>query len=727
MKNELPNNHGLYENVIENRHLMPRDGDNISITDIQYDALAAGVARGADLLISAPTSTGKTLIGWWAVCSALNAGARVVYLVSYRALAHQKFEEVQRLFLGSFLGDDRSSITCATGDGVEDASGRKTNAPLSSRILIATYEKFLGCLSTGGPPVDLTDICFICDEVQLIGEKNRGQNVELLLTLLKKTGWRQFIGLSAVLDDPDAQALADWLNLNLVRNPDREKQITIECRVSEKNIEFISKPQESPVWRENTLKKPQNLSTSYIVETLSKHSEHRPVIVFCMRVADTFDLAEEVGMNRSSSIQVDVPNGWDIDLSLLGLLGKRIAYHNAELSEEERLFVEMRLAAGQVEIVFATSTLAAGVNFPLGSAVFSSWKRWNFDRRRHELIGRAEFQNMAGRVGRMGQATSNGLVIMTASNERELGEAKYLMDFERHDQLESGIAPEDFGPLVLQIIAGKLCGNRDQVFDLLRSTLSAAREISRNADGVNYWRPYMDRQIDRLIALGCIIETPYRMTATTLGEVVARSGLKPETAIYFIDGFSKFGAQLTEMLPSGDSEGNEDDFGFILSHAALASPEYGLMGGAAARRIPWRISDSPLVDNPPARKLSSLLFSQPWMGDRGAANGALLLLLWFSGSPRKDIEGCVSGVRLGTVQTMARDVSWVLNGISEVLAAITSPALAEESKPPLLRDPKTASIVRRLVRAVKRQAARISTGLPGKALWLTNLDLQQRP
>jgi helicase len=87
---------------------------------------------------------------------------------------------------------------------------------------------------------------------------------------------------------------------------------------------------------------------------------------------------------------------------LLRVLGRRAAYHNAELSEDERELVEARLAAGDIDVVFSTTTLAAGVNFPLGSAIFNSWKRFNIERRTREPINRAEFQNMAGRVGRMG-------------------------------------------------------------------------------------------------------------------------------------------------------------------------------------------------------------------------------------------------------------------------------------------------------------------------------------
>ncbi|WEJ77714.1 DEAD/DEAH box helicase [Paracoccus versutus] len=727
MKFTLPQNHGLASSVLGNELLLPSENGQPSLTDAQYDALAAGVARGEDVLVSAPTSTGKTLIGWWGVTSALAAGSRVVYLVSFRALAHQKFEEAQRLFLDTYLQGDRSSIVCATGDSVEDASGRKTSSPLSASIVVATYEKFLGLLSTGGPPRDLTDTTFICDEIQLIGEKNRGQNVELLLTLIKKSGWRQFIGLSAVLSDGDATSLSDWLELRLVRNPNREKKLTIECRSPERLITVSSSPSRDPVWDENRPRTTVALSTHEVLRELVSNANHRPVIVFCMKVDDTFDLASATAAVSSTTKVVATPSGVDIDNRLLEFLRKGIAYHNAELSEEERLFVEAQLASGGVDVVFATSTLAAGVNFPLGSAVFSSWKRWNFDRGRREAISRAEFQNMAGRVGRMGQASDEGKVVLCAAGSSELQEARRLMDMSNQDELGSGITPDDFGPLVLQILAGKLCASRDEAFALLTSTLSASREFNRNRAGLTHWRPKLDVHVDRLIGLGCLIEAGTLLTVTALGEAVARSGLKPETAIYFIDNSARLGAQLRNLLPAASGVGSEDDLVFVLAQAALASPEYSNSSGRASRIVSWRITQPNLVSNPYARRLDGMLFSRPWMGDVGAANGALLLADWAAGEARRAVEARVGGVRLGTVQAIARDVAWILTGVAEILSAVTSPTLADESKPAVLRSQETSQLVRQIIRPIRRQAARINLGLPGDILWASSLDLQDRP
>lgn len=681
------------------------------------------MARGQSILVSAPTSTGKTLIGWWGISTALAAGRRAVYLVSHRALAKQKFEEAQRLFLANPLGGDRASIVCATGDGVEDGSGRKTNAPLSASILIATYEKFLGCLSVGGPPRDLTDVTFVCDEIQLIGDPHRGKNVELLLTLLRRSGWQQLVALSAVLGEPDAQSLAAWLELVLVRNPTREKALRIECRSPRTVYELTAGP--NHISEINEINAARELSTINIVNEIVRIQGQAPVIVFCMKVDNTHSLCEEWIRGRRDVEAVETPPGVDLDVALRQALARRAAFHNAELSEEERIFVEQRVAAGAVDVVFATTTLAAGVNFPLSTAIFASWKRWNQDRRREEPIGRAEFQNMAGRVGRMGQAAEVGQVILTTEAGPSVNQAIHLMNLGVQDELGLGIEPADLGGLTLQLFAGRLCSSRADAFDLLASTLSAAREIQRNAAGIAHWEPLLNAEIDRLIRVGCLTEGRAGISVTSFGVSVARSGMKPETALFFVDGLVRTAERLAGMLPSANAPGAEDDLLFVFTHAALTSPEFTAQGGAPTRSISWRVSRPNLIANPFARRLGEILWDQPWAGNVAAANGALLIASWASGSTRANIEQTVPGVRLGTVEALSRDVAWILTGVSEIITEATSPTLADESKPEALRGNNAAvQGARKLARAMRRQAMRVSLGLPSDSMWMANLDLR---
>lgn len=720
MKSALPANHGLSQTVLSRPELVPKLSGFPSITNIQSEALAAGVARGQSVLVSAPTSTGKTLIGWWTIASAIERGQKAVYLVSHRALAKQKFEEATRLFLSDFLNDDRSEIVCATGDGVIDAAGRRTNLPLGASVLIATYEKFLAALSVGGPPRSLDNVCFVCDEVQLVGDHHRGQSVELLLTLMKRAGWAQFVGLSAVLGEGDSRAVADWLGIPLVRSPNREKGLVIECRTAMATYSVSVAPGQEGVEQEGPRK--SHSSPLQLVDELIK-AGRSPVIAFCMKVDETIDLASEWASRVASTEQLPPSLGVDIDTPLIEALKRRTAYHNAELTEDERLLVEERVADGLVDVVFATSTLAAGVNFPLGGAVFCSWQRWNFDKKAYVPIGTAEFQNMAGRVGRMGQAGDFGMVLLIAEGAKEIKQARALIDISVVESLGRGISPDDFGSLTLQLFAGQLCETREDAFELIGSTLTAAREKDINRSGIAHWKDRLFTNIDRLVSTGCLIELRGKISVTAFGIAVAHTGLKPETALFFLNGLRRNGLELANIL-SSPAASSEDDLLFILCHAALRSPEFGTAGGKPSRTINWRIGRDGPVNNDIARRLSGCLFEQPWNADASAANGALQLTHWAGGAPRASIEKAVVGVRLGSVQSLARDTAWVLTGIAEVIFAMTSPTLAEESKPAPLRGRDASAVaIRQLARTIRRQAVRLGSGLPSDVLWMTELAL----
>jgi len=77
-------------------------------------------------------------------------------------------------------------------------------------------------------PRFLSSHCVIvCDEIQILGDEYRGRDIEVLLTLLRKSRWGQLIGLSAVIDTRDARDLKDWFGVTLVRLERREKHLLI--------------------------------------------------------------------------------------------------------------------------------------------------------------------------------------------------------------------------------------------------------------------------------------------------------------------------------------------------------------------------------------------------------------------------------------------------------------------------------------------------------------------
>src|SRR5262245_33941500 len=68
------------------------------LTEVQAHALKAGVASGTSMIVSAPTSSGKTLVGEVAILCALRARRRAIYLVSHKALADQKYRDFELRF-----------------------------------------------------------------------------------------------------------------------------------------------------------------------------------------------------------------------------------------------------------------------------------------------------------------------------------------------------------------------------------------------------------------------------------------------------------------------------------------------------------------------------------------------------------------------------------------------------------------------------------------------------
>jgi helicase len=514
VKHTLPAHHGLSSAVLSNATLLPRDisGDP-SITDVQCDALAAGVGRGKSMLCVAPTSTGKTLIGVWSALTWLEGGheRRAVYLVTHRALARQKFEDMLDLLGDHLFSGDRSCIVLANGDVVQDGTGANPAAPLDAPLLIATYEKYLGMIAGAGVRSNMTHCAIICDEVQILGDETRGRSIEVLLTLLRRAGWGQLVGLSAVLDPLDASALADWLDVALIRSSIREKHLLYECRTISTVYAFDTAQSALGAQPHRRLAA-EAIRTADIVRELIASPNNRPVVVFCMTLARVNELAAELAGMPNVTITQDQPllPGFDEDTSaareLSVFMTKKVAFHTAALRDGERRIVEDSIANRRVNVVVATSTLAAGVNFPLGAVVFDRWERWDSKRRTHVPLPESEFQNMAGRAGRMGLGHDVGRVVFVADgNAFQQRPAMNYLQPDRVSRLEQRLDAKTFDQVALQLLSAGLCASEQEVYDFLLSTFSAHRELESNRAGLDHWRSSVSEAVMALRDWGYIL------------------------------------------------------------------------------------------------------------------------------------------------------------------------------------------------------------------------------
>lgn len=724
MKYTYPERHGLSETT--RAHLVHLDEDGPALTNAQHASLAAGVGRGESVLVVSPTSTGKTQIALWAMANSLEAGTRTVYLVTHKALAKQKFEDFQELILPHYLENDRSSLVIATGDYIRDADGESPKDPLSASLIVATYEKYLAMLSATGVPSNMSRVVVVCDEIQLLGDAYRGQSVEVLLALLRTAGWRQFVGLSAVMQRRDAQDLADWLDVALVVEPQREKHLAYECWTpGGKYVCRTESPEE--VLHDAALPSGVGVNVAFVVKhLLTLQNPPVPIIVFCMKKPAVSELA-----NAYIRVAANVKKG-QLSLAFDGLpetsantflaqtLESRIAIHNADLTDEERHIIERHLADGKVDVVFATSTLAAGVNFPFGAAIFAEWKRWDFDQNARLPIDSSEFHNMAGRVGRMGFGHENGRVIFFASSPDELRDARKYLDISDLPFLESRISPNKFSHLALQLVASGLCSSKGELIQLVCQTLSAIREQSGNAKSFAMWPEKLLDAVARLIEDGFLVaDSLGGLVATQAGKAVGFSGLQPATSTYLLDYLAAKAAALSVYLPSAGQPGQVEKLAFSLFHACLSSPE--LSGKTRTRPIPYQIDQSKQLFNPSG--FTQDLVEPVWQANMVAVNAAKMAVDWTNGESLRNLENTFRTLGAGAIMEMFKNLSWVMQGMAGIVSAAADDRVMPELRPKCLRHHSDLKSLSKLAHTISRLALRLSEGLPDDVLWMNSLNL----
>jgi helicase len=727
MKYNLPEQHGLSESIVEK--LVFKEDDKPALTDAQYEALQAGVGRGKSVLVVSPTSTGKTQIALWAIAKSIENGYNAVYLVTHRALAKQKFEDFKSLLLPTFLDSNGSALVIATGDYVENADGDMPAEPLGAPLLVATYEKYLALLSASGIPTDMGSTAVICDEIQLIGDEHRGQNVEVLLTLVRNAGWRQFVGLSAILESQDSKDLASWLDVTLVLQHTREKHLQYECWTPAGIAQVMT---ESPDDIQEGIPLPDVAELnplSILDELLKQRKPPTPIIVFCMRKQDTYDLAKDFldkyvsrsGQSQLSIVFDDLPET-SANIFLAEALAQRIAIHNADLMDEERNIVEQQLLGEQLSVVFATSTLAAGVNFPLGAAVFASWVRWDSGRRLYEPIETGEFHNMAGRVGRMGYGRERGRIIFIAKSKTEASKAKKYLKIGTMVSLEPRISPDKFNQLALQLVASGLCKSENAVHKLICRTFSALREQERDGTAFKQWTKHITEAVEGLLNAGLLIRTKAgALVSTPVGRAVGQSGLLPETGVYLLTYISKKAETLNRLLPRRDSRGDIIKLAFLLFCACFSAPEFRPYNRRQPTRfLPFPLSSEILFD---AEAYIDDLPDPIWRADPIPINAAKLSLDWMEGVELRDLESALPQLRAGMLRDMYRNLVWALQGLASITAAAADARTPTSSRPKVLHSTDiNLDKIRVLPRFIRRLSYRIAEGLPDDVLWMSGLN-----
>ena len=493
------------------------------LTEIQEKAVEAGALDGkTNLLVVAPTSSGKTLVGEFAAASsAYKTRRHGIFLVPFRALADEHFANFRARY------GDLLSVVISTSDWTEyDDDIRSGNFGLA----VMTYEKLVGLLVDHPQVLDRCSV-LVVDEVQLLGDRGRGGTLEMLLTqVLLRERRPQLIGLSASLDR--LNQLDDWMQATLVMTNERPVPLRESVLAPQSGVLLSTDDSEKQVIGGSA---DRDDAVAELVGDLVQAGKQ--VLLFRSSIANTQKTAERLkrhlpapGVPPATQTLLDELEPSEAVESLRRALASGVGFHNADLTAPERRTVEQAFRSGDARVLVATTTLAMGVNLPTDVVIVGDYKRWFFDRGSFDFeeISVAEYKNAAGRAGRLGQRTA-GEAILIADKDVE---RRQLLDFYCRGEVEpveSQLARQDFDDVVFNVVASGLASDVEGLVEFISATF-AYLTFYETSGGRASVREGVDRAVATCRQSGLIREEDGQLLPTRSALVFARFGVPLATA-----------------------------------------------------------------------------------------------------------------------------------------------------------------------------------------------------
>lgn len=417
----------LRELFIALLHQRPRA--ELDLWPSQIDAAHRASDQTDDLVVSLPTSAGKTRIAELCILRCLAAGKRVAFITPLRALSAQTEVTLQRSF--GPLGKTISALYGSIGvSGIDEDSIRGRN------IIVATPEKIDFALRND--PDLLNDVgLLVFDEGHMIGLNEREVRYEVQIQRLLRRAdadQRRIVCLSAILPDGDQlEDFSNWLRKDhpgdLIKNDWRPTRLRfgevtwnatnstarLSLRVGDERpwVQRYLEGSVPPAWvrpkRRRTKIFPNDQRELCLATAWRLIDDGQTVLIFCPQrssvepYADVIiDLYEREALR--SLLEVDpatlrtaiaLGEEWlGAESSILKCLRLGVALHHGALPTAYRKEVERLLREGVLRVTISSPTLAQGLNLSATAVVMHSLHRSG------ERIDISEFKNVIGRAGR---------------------------------------------------------------------------------------------------------------------------------------------------------------------------------------------------------------------------------------------------------------------------------------------------------------------------------------
>ncbi|MGD9960384.1 DEAD/DEAH box helicase [Nocardioides sp.] len=347
------------------------------------------VMTGANVILSTPTGSGKSLVATGAHFAALAAGRRTYYTAPIKALVSEKFFALCDIFGAANVG-------MLTGDSAVNRD---------ARIICCTAEVLANIALREGPRADVGQV--VMDEFHFYSEPDRGWAWQVPLLTLPQA---QFLLMSATLGDV-TRFVED-----LTRRTGRETAVVTSAQrpvplshawaltAMHETLEELLTTHQAPVYvvhftQAAALERAQSLTS---INVCTREEKDR--------------IAELIGGFRFSP---------GFGKTLARLVRNGIGVHHAGMLPKYRRLVETLAQAGLLKVICGTDTLGVGINVPIRTVVFTGLTK--FDGTRQRMLKAREFHQIAGRAGRAGFDTSGAVVVQApdhvVENHRALAKA----------------------------------------------------------------------------------------------------------------------------------------------------------------------------------------------------------------------------------------------------------------------------------------------------------------
>ncbi|MEI2580410.1 DEAD/DEAH box helicase [Scytonema sp. PRP1] len=519
------------------------------LDQFQKDAIAS-LNAGSSVVVCAPTGSGKTLVGEYAIYRALSRRKRVFYTTPLKALSNQKLRDFREKF-----GFDHVGLL--TGD-----ASINRDAP----ILVMTTEIFRNMLygtPIGQIGISLVDVdAVVLDECHYMNDRQRGTVWEESIIYCPRE--IQLVALSATV--ANSGELTDWLNqvhgpTDLIYSDHRP--VPLEFHFGNVKGLFPLLNDDKTQINHRLLKKRKKgdkekskahvkAEAPSIIQVLSQLQERDmlPAIYFIFSrrgcdksVADVGDFRlvnnEEAQQLRRQIDDFLTRNPEAGRSGQIAPLYRGIAAHHAGILPAWKVLVEELFQQGLIKVVFATETLAAGINMPARTTVISTLsKRTDTG---HRLLNASEFLQMAGRAGRRGM-DERGHVVTLQTPFEGAKEAAYL-------------ATSKADPLVSQFTP-----SYGMVLNLLQThTLEQARELIERSFGQYLATLHLRPQFEYVAHLQTqLAQLQAQIAAIDEGELAVYEKLRQRLRVE---------RQLLKTLQEQAQDARQEELGMMLDFA----------------------------------------------------------------------------------------------------------------------------------------------------------------